>query len=225
MHKTIKNLIVSSAVVLTSPMVLGVAYAHTPVFNNPGYVVDSSGQFVRDSQGECVRTGSWTPQDVVPECGGPAKAMEEKKAMEPAPAMGPKEPAMAAITLETDALFDFNKSTLKPEGKAKIDDLIGKMKAHPEIESILATGHADRIGSDSYNMALSDRRVKAVKAYMVSKGVDAGRIETVAKGESEPVVSCSDVKGAENRHNKALIKCLAPNRRVVVQVKVQRETK
>jgi OOP family OmpA-OmpF porin len=206
-------------------MVVGVAYAHAPVFNNPGYVVDSSGQFVRDGQGQCVRTGSWTSQDVVPECGGPAKA-EEKKAVEMAPPpAGPKPPAMAAITLETDALFDFNKSTLKPEGKAKIDDLIGKMKAHPEIESILATGHADRIGSDKYNMALSDRRVKAVKAYMVSKGVEASRIETVAKGESEPVVSCKEVKGAENRHNKALIKCLAPNRRVVVQVKVQRESK
>ena len=223
MHKTIKNLIVSSAVVLTSPMVMGVAYAHNPVFNNPGYVVDSSGQFVRDSQGQCVRTGSWTPEHVVPECGGPAKAME-KEAMEK-PATGPGKAAMAATVLETDALFDFNKSTLKAEGKAKIDELIGKMKDHPEIESILATGHADRIGSDSYNMALSDRRVKAVKAYMVSKGVDSGRIETVAKGESEPVVSCSDVKGAENRNNKALIKCLAPNRRVVVQVKVQKESK
>ncbi len=224
MHKTIKNLIMSSAVVLTSPMVLGVAYAHNPVLNNHAYVVDSSGQFVRDSQGQCVRTGSWTPEHVVPECGGVA-AVEEQKAMEPAPATGPREPAMAATILETDALFDFDKSTLKPEGKAKINDLIAKMKDHPEIESILATGHADRIGSDRYNMALSDRRLKAVKAYMVSKGVDAGRIETVAKGESEPVVSCSDVKGAENRHNKALIKCLAPNRRVVVQVQVQRETK
>lgn len=225
MHKTIKNLIMSGAVVLTSPMVLGVAYAHEAIGNNHAYLVDGSGRLVRDGQGQCIRTGSWGPEHALAECGDAPKAMEEQKAMEPAPAMGPKAPAMAATILETDALFDFNKSTLKTEGKAKIDDLIGKMKAHPEIESILATGHADRIGSDKYNMALSDRRVKAVKAYMVSKGVDAGRIETVAKGESEPVVSCSDVKGAENRNNKALIKCLAPNRRVVVQVKVQRETK
>ena len=223
MYKTIKNLIMSSAVILTSPMVLGVAYAHESVGNNHAYLVDGSSRLVRDGQGQCIRTGSWGPEHALAECGDAPKAME-KDAME-APAMGPKGPAMAATVLETDALFDFNKSTLKAEGKTKIDDLIAKMKAHPEIESILATGHADRIGSDKYNMALSDRRVKAVKAYMVSKGVDAGRVETAAKGESEPVVSCSDVKGAESRSNKALIKCLAPNRRVVVQVNVQRETK
>ncbi len=223
MHKTIKNLIVSSAVVLTSPMVLGVAYAHESVGNNHAYLVDGSGRLVRDSQGQCIRTGSWGPEHALAECGDAPKAME-KEAMEK-PAKGPEKAMMAATVLETDALFDFNKSTLKPEGKAKIDDLVAKMKANPEIESILATGHADRIGSDKYNMALSDRRVKAVKAYMVGKGVDAGRIETVAKGESEPVVSCSDVKGAENRNNKALVKCLAPNRRVTVQVKVQKESK
>ncbi len=222
MHKTIKNLIVSSAVILTSPMVLGVAYAHESIGNNHAYLTDGSGRLVRDGQGQCIRTGSWGPEHALAECGDAPKAME--KAAE-TPAVGPSAPAMAATVLETDALFDFNKSTLKPEGKAKIDDLIGKMKAHPEIESILATGHADRIGSDKYNMALSDRRVKAVKAYMVSKGVAAGRIETAAKGESQPVVSCSDVKGAENRNNKALVKCLAPNRRVTVQVKVQRESK
>ena len=120
--------------------------------------------------------------------------------------------------------FAFNKSVLTDSAKRILDEKIVVFRDNPNL-SVEISGYTDVVGSDKYNMALSDRRVKAVKAYMVSKGVDAGRIETVAKGESEPVVSCSDVKGAENRNNKALIKCLAPHRRVVVQVKVQKESK
>jgi len=84
------------------------------------------------------------------------------------------------------------------------------------------TGHADRIGTDAYNQKLSQRRADAVKDYLVGQGVEDKRIETAAKGESEPVVSCDNVKGKVSGKNKNLVECLQPNRRVVVEVKVQK---
>lgn len=132
-------------------------------------------------------------------------------------AAGPKPPAIRA-TLQTDAFFDFDKAVLKSEGKSKLDDFVAQMNQHQEVDVLLVTGHTDRIGSNSYNMKLSQRRADAVKHYLVDKGVSSNRIETAAKGEDEPVVSCDGVKGRT-----ALIDCLAPNRRVNVETKVQRE--
>ncbi|MFP5344316.1 MAG: OmpA family protein [Gammaproteobacteria bacterium] len=127
--------------------------------------------------------------------------------------------------MQTDAYFDFDKAILKPEGQAKLDEFVVKMNEYTQVDVLLVTGHTDRIGTEAYNMRLSQRRADAVKAYLVSKGVASQRIETDAKGESQPVVECAHVKGKENRHNKALIDCLAPNRRVDVEAKVQRETR
>ncbi len=223
MQKTIKNLIISGVVM--APLTLGlnlVSAADTvqgTYSNNSSYVVDSQGHLVRDSQGGCIRTGAWNQANALAECGD--KATE---AAPPAPAAGPTPPAIPTTTLQAETLFDFDKAVLKPEGKAILDDFVAKLKDHPEVEVIMATGHTDRIGSDAYNQRLSERRVAAVKRYMVDKGVAADRIDAVGKGESQPVVSCDDVKGKENRHNKALIKCLAPNRRVEVEVTVQAET-
>ena len=70
-----------------------------------------------------------------------------------------------------------------------------------------------------------ERRANAVKAYIVDQGIDSTRVETVGKGESDPVVDCKEIKGAESRRNKKLVSCLQPNRRVVVEVKVQNQTK
>lgn len=223
MQKTIKNLILSGVVAATPAFTLGVVHAAEGSSTNPGYVFDSSGKVVRDGSGDCVRTGSWAPEHGLVECGD-AQAAEPAPAPAPAPAAGPAPAAVPPTTFQAETLFDFNKATLKPEGKAKLDELIAQMQQHPEVEVVMATGHTDRIGSEAYNQKLSERRVASVKDYMVSKGVDANRIETAARGESEPVVSCDDVKGKETRRNKALIQCLAPNRRVEVQVQVQRET-
>ncbi|MFZ5589862.1 MAG: OmpA family protein [Pseudomonadota bacterium] len=222
MQKTIKSLILSGIVFAAPAFTLGVAQAHEAIGSNPAYVVDGSGKVVRDGSGKCVRTSSWTPELGIVECGDKVAAAP---APAPTPAPGPAPAAVPKTTFQAETLFDFDKAVLKPEGKAELDNLVAKMKEHPEVELIMATGHTDRIGSEAYNQRLSQRRVDAVKKYMVSKGVDANRIQTAAKGESEPKVSCSDVKGKENRHNKALIKCLAPNRRVEVQVEVQRETR
>lgn len=219
MQKTITSLILSSTIVAI-PAIIGMtaSYAHEPIGDNHAYVVDGSGKVVRDGSGECVRTGSWAEEHLIPECGGVVAA-----APEPAPSPEPQPPRIATQSLSADALFDFDKATLKSEGKAKLDDLAAEMTAAPEVEVIMATGYTDRIGSEAYNQRLSERRVESVKSYMVSKGIDAARIDTAARGEADPVVSCSDIGGRENRNNKALIECLQPNRRVEVEVTVQRE--
>ena len=107
--------------------------------------------------------------------------------------------------MSADAHFDFDKSTLKPEGKAKLDDLVGKVKA-VNLEVIIAIGHTDSVGSDAYNKKLSLRRSDAVKAYLVSKGIEANRIYTEGKGEAQPI---ADNKTKEGR---------AKNRRVEIEV-------
>lgn len=197
----------------------------------PGYLTDSSGKIWKNSYGECWKSGMWTPAMAIPECDPslvkkpePAKVVEAAPAPAPVP-MGPEKPAFEKITLQAETLFDFDKSVIHPEGKQHLnDEVVTKMKQYPQVEAILVTGHADRIGTDDYNQSLSERRANAVKDYLVSQGIEAGRIQTAAKGESEPVVACSDVKGKENSKNKPLIACLQPNRRVVVEVEVQRPT-
>ena len=99
-----------------------------------------------------------------------------------------------------------------------LDEAAAKIKEHDDIEFILVTGHTDKIGTDAYNQKLSERRADAVKKYLASHGIKDVRIKSVGKGESEPVVDCTGVKG-----NKQIIECLAPNRRVVVDATHKQE--
>lgn len=128
----------------------------------------------------------------------------------PAPAPAPKAAvapvaAPAKITYAADAFFAFDKSVVQAAGKAKLDDLVKRMQAM-DIEVVVAVGHTDSTGPSSYNQRLSVRRAEAVKAYMVSKGVDADRIFTEGKGEDSPVADNSSRSGR------------AKNRRVEVEV-------
>lgn len=163
----------------------------------------------------CWRDAFWTPATAAPGCDGaiapamaaPAPApMAPPVAAAPAPA-APAAPVVAAtkVTYAADAFFDFNKSVIKPEGKAKLDDLIGKIQGI-NLEVIIAVGHTDSVGSDAYNQKLSVRRSEAVKAYLVSKGIEKNRVYTEGKGEKQPV---ADNKTAEGR---------AKNRRVEIEV-------
>lgn len=160
----------------------------------------------------CWRDANWTPATAAPGCDGaivpvvtpapaPATAVPA-----PAPAPAPvAPPAATKVTYAADAFFDFDKSVLKPEGKAKLDDLVGKIK-DINLEVIIAVGHTDAVGSDSYNQKLSVRRSESVKAYLVSKGIEKNRVYTEGKGEKQPV---ADNKTAEGR---------AKNRRVEIEV-------
>ena len=224
---SMKNITLSTVVAAVSALSMNIASAH-PV-EKEGYLIDTRGNVVKNNYNECWRTGYWTPAMAIAECDpdlvkkeAPVKA--EAKPAAPAPvAAAPAKPAFEKITLQAETLFDFDKSVVRADGKTKLDDeVVAKMKKYPQVEIVLVTGHADRIGKDAYNQKLSESRAAAVKAYLVSQGIEANRIETVGKGEADPVVACSDVKGKENHNNKKLVECLQPNRRVMVEVKVQK---
>jgi OmpA-OmpF porin, OOP family len=166
----------------------------------------------------CWRDGTWTPATGLQGCDGvpvppppPAPAPPPRPpAAAPAPAPAPAPavvpaPTSEKVTFAADAFFDFDKSVLKPEGKAKLDDLVGKMSGL-NLEVIIAVGHTDSVGGDAYNQSLSVRRSEAVKAYLTSKGVEKNRVYTEGKGEKQPV---ADNKTAEGR---------AKNRRVEIEV-------
>ena len=225
----------------------GVAQAQTADITantkgNVPYAIDARGVVVRSGTGLCWRTGSWTPAAaaeskeagcacdadlIAKDICSPAKVAAAPVAASPAkpavpaapvvPVPAPK-PAAAKITLAADALFDFDKADLRAEGKTKLDDLVGKAKA-VKLEVVIAVGHADRIGDDKYNQALSERRAAAVKTYLVSKGLEANRVYAEGKGEKQPVTGdkCKNM-GAENDKNKKLVECLQADRRVDIEV-------
>ncbi len=161
----------------------------------------------------CWRNANWTPATAAAGCDGAIVAPKAAPAPAPAPAAAPAPapraaapaapaPAPAAatkVTYAADAFFDFNKSVLKAEGKAKLDDLVGKVKGI-SLEVIIAVGHTDAVGSDAYNQKLSVKRSDAVKAYLVSKGIEKNRVYTEGKGEKQPVADNNTAAGrAKNR--------------------------
>ncbi len=172
----------------------------------------------------CWRDANWTPATADQACDGALKAAAAAPAPVAAPAPAPAAPAAAPapapkpvpvpvpvapvsekVTFAADAFFDFDKSVLKPEAKAKLDDLVGKTSA-VALEVIIAVGHTDSVGTDAYNQKLSVARSEAVKAYLVGKGIEKNRVYTEGKGEKQPV---ADNKTAEGR---------AKNRRVEIEV-------
>ena len=168
----------------------------------------------------CWRDANWTPATAAPGCDGAivpkaapaaaAPAAPAPAAPAAAPAAKPAAPAPAPaaaskVTYAADAFFDFDKAVLKPEGKAKLDDLVGKVGGI-NLEVIIAVGHTDATGADGYNQKLSVKRSEAVKAYLVSKGIEKNRVYTEGKGEAQPV---ADNKTKEGR---------AKNRRVEIEV-------
>ena len=161
----------------------------------------------------CWRDANWTPATAAPGCDGalapvaaPAPApVAAPPAAAPAPAPAPAPVAAQKVTYAADAFFDFDKSVLKPEGRAKLDDLVSKIQGI-NLEVIIAVGHTDSVGTDAYNQRLSVRRAEAVKAYLVTKGIERNRIYTEGKGEKQPI---ADNRTAEGR---------AKNRRVEVEV-------
>jgi OmpA-OmpF porin, OOP family len=119
------------------------------------------------------------------------------------------------ISFSGDALFAFDQSVLKPEGKTMLDDLVKRLDG-ATYDSISATGHTDRFGSHAYNQKLSEQRAHVVKDYLVSRNVQSSRIDAEGKGETQPVTRAGDCRGAKNSR---VIACLQPDRRVDVEMK------
>jgi OOP family OmpA-OmpF porin len=167
----------------------------------------------------CWRDSGWTPATAYPGCDGAAKpppppppppapvAAPPPPPPAPAPPPPPPPPAPTSekVTFAADAFFDFDKAVLKPEARAKLDDLVSKTSGI-NLEVIIAVGHTDSVGSDAYNQKLSVRRAEAIKAYLVSKGIEKNRVYTEGKGEKQPV---ADNRTSEGR---------AKNRRVEIEV-------
>ena len=215
------------AMIIASVAVAGSAFATGTAVNSDNWR-NGSGNLqwkIGNASGLCWRNARWTPATAAPGCDGaiaakaaaPAAAaapvMAAKPAAAAAPAAAPKPaaaPAAAAaaatkVTYAADAFFASNQAVLKAAGKAKLDDLIGKVKGI-NLEVIVAVGHTDSKGSDKANQALSVRRAEAVKAYLVSKGIEKNRVYTEGKGSKQPV---ADNKTAEGR---------AKNNRVEIEV-------
>ena len=219
--------------VATVALALGLASAGSALAqqgrSTEGYLVDGRNEIVKDPYNLCWRRGTWTPALAHCECDPdliprdvcfppppkPAAAPPPPPAPVPVAPAPPPKPVTEKVTFAADVLFDFNQAVLKPEGKARLDDLVSKLQG-VALEVIIAIGHTDPIGGASFNQALSVRRAEAVKAYLVSKGIEPNRIYTEGKGLTQQIKKCPPVSATFTF--KQQVECLAPNRRVEVEV-------
>ena len=215
------------AMLFATVAIAGSAFANGSTTNSDNW---RSGQGnlqwkIGNASGLCWRNANWTPATAAPGCDGaiakvaapapvavvapvtvaPAPAPAAAPAPAPAPAPAASAAAATKVTYAADAFFASNNAVLKAAGKAKLDDLVDKVKGI-NLEVIVAVGHTDSAGKDASNQALSVRRAEAVKAYLVSKGIEKNRVYTEGKGSKQPV---ADNKTKEGR---------AKNNRVEIEV-------
>ena len=204
-----------------------------------GYMLDKSGNVVKNNYGQCWHTASWTPAMPMLECDPDLVKKTEVVAPKIIEAPAPKQvvvtpkpvPAPVVVpvvvpapipqkvmphkvSFSADALFSFDKSALKPEGKSELDDFVKNLNG-VSYDSIHVTGHTDRIGNPKYNQNLSEERANQVRDYLVSNGIPANRIVVEGKGETQPTTKLGDCSGPRSQK---LIACLQPDRRVDIEV-------
>ena len=211
------TLILAAGIAAAACGAAGVANAQS----KQGYAVDNAANVWRNYYGQCWRAGYWTPAMAIQECD--PVAAPPKPAAAPAPAAPAPQPAPAAKPapakpgmLRTTVTFAFNNADLDAEDRGKLDgDILGKLGTVGAISYVHVNGHTDRIGSAQYNQKLSERRANVVRTYLVSKGMDASKIEVFGYGKTQPIpgVSCPD-----KLPRKELIACLQPNRRTEVEL-------
>ncbi|MDH5341675.1 MAG: OmpA family protein [Betaproteobacteria bacterium] len=199
-----------------------------------GYLTDTAGGVVKSlGANVCVRSSQWTPALAVAECDPDLVKKPAPKAQKAAPQKAkpapqkakpkPKKPSMLNVEQKVELQgMEFNKAEMTADNKKDLDKFLAglgkatKARGPVAIGAVIVTGHTDRIGSMNYNMKLSERRAITVKDYIVSKGVDQKLIFWEGKGPKQPIPV---TKFCDNKmKRKQLIECLAPNRRVTVEV-------
>lgn len=193
---------VIAASIITSP-------AHA---KHPGYVEDRTDSVVHSGFGECVHTSAWQSDLRIPECGAQQAAVTPEPQTQQAAFETPR--PMETLSLDAKTLFEFDKATLQPAARGKLDELAERMGSQAEVLFVNVTGHTDRIGTTEYNESLSKQRAAAVTDYLQNNtDLRSAKFQVVGAGESQPVVNCEG-----NSAKSTLIDCLEPNRRVEVEV-------
>ena len=221
-----------AAVAVACALALGVfsATANSQVRDMQGnidaraLVVDSQGAPVKNSYGECWHTlygpaPQWAAgcHAAVPAPVAQTVAPAQASAPAPAPvvmAAAAPLPVYERVAFDANILFDSDKSALRPAGREKLDAFVSNIKGL-ESQSIMAVGYADRMGNDASNQALSQQRVDTVKAYLVGQGIAANRVQTSARGETQPTTAAGECKDANNASN---VSCMQPDRHVFIEV-------
>jgi len=195
--------------------------------SSDGYLRTTRVDVVRSGSGLCWRLGYWTPAHAVTECDPElvprtaAIPITPTPAQPPAPAITEHSPATPPLAtpapaplqtvISTRALFDFDRSELRPGARQDLDKALADIRSKP-VRRVRIEGHADRIGEAGYNQRLSERRAAAVRDYMVSQGFQADLIQITGYGSTRPVTDgCPTVRPFNQ-----LVECLQPDRRVEV---------
>jgi outer membrane protein OmpA-like peptidoglycan-associated protein len=183
--------------------IFGLAFAPAPYYAPPVYV-ERPPAYLQDAPPSSQRPREYRERSyaqIDPNLNPPVPA---------APAPQASDRVFDRITLSATELFGFDEATLRAP-QPRLDEIARALVENPHIGPVTISGYTDRLGSEAYNLDLSQRRADAVKQYLVGEGVAADRLNSVGRGEADPVVECHDSDRA------ALIRCLEPNRRVEIE--------
>jgi len=215
---SMKQLGLAAACALALGVLSGTAAAQQP--DEKTIVTDTSGSPVKSTSGECVHS-AFGPRPLWTWGCHPYVPMALYVAPASTPAATPPVVMAAAplavyekVVFDANILFDSDQAVLRPSGQAKLDQFVDKIHGL-DTQSIVAVGYADRMGTDVSNQTLSRARVDTVRTYLVTKGVAWDRVQTSAKGESQPTTYAGECKDANNAKNVA---CMQPDRHVFIEV-------
>ena len=203
---TTSRIIGLTALACTGLLAAQGAAAHDAGKANSGYVGENNSHLITDGFGNCVKTGFWTSEDALADCGDKAKEVAAEPAPAPAPVAAAPAPAPApkvttkSVSLSAGALFDVNSDVIKDAGKAELRELARHINNLADVQSVDIVGYTDSSGSADYNQKLSLRRVTAVKNFLMDNGVSPKVMTTLGLGEEKPVASNATREGrAKNR--------------------------